>query len=276
MFADYALADIRAKSVALTERFIALAEATLAPLRGRACSVRGEAAERGSQVSLTHPEGYAVVQALIARGVVGDFRMPDVMRFGFAPLYVSPRRRGAGGAHAAPSAGGGGLGRTALSRAGGGDVRPARRSHVGTVVKRLNSISLLGALSRSRGRRLPSMVSARVRESPFTWRAGSRTRRGARRPAPPARLSRFLAWGMWGGGAVSPRVGGGRGRGGPGRRGGRRIGRRGRGWPGPRGPRTGSARSIHRNAARPTAPSTSEAGMRTTRMFTAAPRGAAR
>jgi len=48
-----------------------------------------QAAERGLHVSFTHPHGYAVVQALIARGVVGDFRSPDVMRFGFSPLYLS-------------------------------------------------------------------------------------------------------------------------------------------------------------------------------------------
>ena len=47
-----------------------------------------DASLRGSQVSLTHPEGYAIMQALIARGVIGDYRAPDILRFGFTPLYV--------------------------------------------------------------------------------------------------------------------------------------------------------------------------------------------
>ncbi|HSC19998.1 MAG TPA: hypothetical protein VLC74_13920, partial [Rhizomicrobium sp.] len=45
-------------------------------------------AERGGEVSLRHADGYAIMQALIADGVVGDFRAPDFMRFGFAPLYT--------------------------------------------------------------------------------------------------------------------------------------------------------------------------------------------
>jgi kynureninase len=47
-----------------------------------------DSAARGSQVSLRHPEGYAIMQALIARGVIGDFRPPDILRFGFTPLYL--------------------------------------------------------------------------------------------------------------------------------------------------------------------------------------------
>jgi kynureninase len=43
--------------------------------------------QRGSHVVFAHPEGYAVMQALIARGVIGDFRAPNLMRFGFCPLY---------------------------------------------------------------------------------------------------------------------------------------------------------------------------------------------
>jgi kynureninase len=76
---------LRAKSVALTERFIAQVEAHCPALT--LVSPRG-AALRGSQVCFAHPDAYAIVQALIARGVIGDFRAPDVLRFGFAPLYV--------------------------------------------------------------------------------------------------------------------------------------------------------------------------------------------
>jgi kynureninase len=46
-------------------------------------------AVRGSHVSLSHPDGYAIVQALIAEGIIGDFRAPNILRFGFAPLYLS-------------------------------------------------------------------------------------------------------------------------------------------------------------------------------------------
>jgi kynureninase len=77
---------VRAKSVALSELFI---EAVLERAGDELELASPRASERrGSHVSLRHPEGYAVVQALIARGVVGDFRAPDLCRFGFAPLYL--------------------------------------------------------------------------------------------------------------------------------------------------------------------------------------------
>jgi kynureninase len=81
---------LRRKSIALTGLFIDLVEQKCAGHGLELASPReGEA--RGSQVSVLHEDGYAVMQELIARGVVGDFRRPNLMRFGFAPLYLSYR-----------------------------------------------------------------------------------------------------------------------------------------------------------------------------------------
>jgi kynureninase len=78
---------VRARSNELCDAFIEAVESrcgtalTLATPR--------DANQRGSQVSFRHSEGYAVMQALIERGVIGDFRAPDILRFGFTPLYVT-------------------------------------------------------------------------------------------------------------------------------------------------------------------------------------------
>ncbi|MFT4011998.1 MAG: kynureninase [Paracoccus sp. (in: a-proteobacteria)] len=82
------MALLRAKSMAMTDLFIALVEQGCAGL-GLSLQSPREAAARGSQVSFTHENAYAVMQALIARGVIGDFRAPSTLRFGFAPLYLS-------------------------------------------------------------------------------------------------------------------------------------------------------------------------------------------
>ena len=79
------MADIRARSMTLTSQFIDEVEAQCPMLT--LVSPR-DAAQRGSQVSFQFDQGYAAMQALIARGVVGDFRAPDIMRFGFTPLYI--------------------------------------------------------------------------------------------------------------------------------------------------------------------------------------------
>ncbi|MCE9520984.1 MAG: kynureninase [Alphaproteobacteria bacterium] len=78
---------VRAKVESLTQTFVELAEERL--LRHGFDLISPRAAKmRGGQVSLAHPEGYAIMQALIARGLIGDYRAPDIVRFGFAPLYT--------------------------------------------------------------------------------------------------------------------------------------------------------------------------------------------
>ena len=87
------MAALRTKSLALTDLFIALVEERCAG-HGLELVTPRDHAQRGSQVCLSRAEGaYAIVQALIARGVIGDYRagdaqMPDILRFGFTPLYL--------------------------------------------------------------------------------------------------------------------------------------------------------------------------------------------
>jgi kynureninase len=87
VFEQTSMQAIRAKSLALTDLFIELVEARCGAHPLGLVTPR-EHARRGSQVSFTHPHGYAVMQALIARGVIGDYREPAIMRFGFTPLYT--------------------------------------------------------------------------------------------------------------------------------------------------------------------------------------------
>ncbi|MES2096666.1 MAG: kynureninase [Pseudomonadota bacterium] len=79
------MADVRARSLELSALFIAEVEARCPELE--LASPR-DGAMRGSQVSFRHPQGYAIMQALIANTVIGDFRAPDLIRFGFTPLYI--------------------------------------------------------------------------------------------------------------------------------------------------------------------------------------------
>ncbi len=88
VFEETTMEAIRAKSLQLTDLFIELVESRCAGHPLGLVTPR-EHARRGSQVSFTHPHGYAVMQALIERGVIGDYREPEIMRFGFTPLYTS-------------------------------------------------------------------------------------------------------------------------------------------------------------------------------------------
>lgn len=79
------MTDLRRASIALSDLFIARVEAECPEL---SLNSPRDGRERGSQVSFRHPQSYAVMQALIAQGVIGDFRAPDNIRFGFTPLYI--------------------------------------------------------------------------------------------------------------------------------------------------------------------------------------------
>jgi len=87
VFDDVVPGDLLAKSRSLSDHFIRMVEARCAG-HGLTLISPGDAARRGSHASFSHPEAYALCQALIARGVVGDFRAPDAIRFGFTPLYL--------------------------------------------------------------------------------------------------------------------------------------------------------------------------------------------
>ena len=88
VFEDVDMGALRRKGQDLGDLFIRLADQELAA-HGFGIASPRDAAARGSQVSLTHPQGYAIMQAIIDRGTIGDFRAPDILRFGFAGLYVS-------------------------------------------------------------------------------------------------------------------------------------------------------------------------------------------
>ncbi|HXP77807.1 MAG TPA: kynureninase [Stellaceae bacterium] len=87
LWSEVDLSALRAKSVALADLMIELVEEQGSGL-GLTLATTRDAERRGSQVSFAHPEGYAVMQALIARNVIGDYRAPDLIRFGLTPLYL--------------------------------------------------------------------------------------------------------------------------------------------------------------------------------------------
>ena len=85
IFQSVDMKSLRTKSRQLGDLFISLVEENR---MGLELASPREADMRGSHVSIRHPGGYAIMQALIERGVIGDFRAPDLMRFGFTPLYT--------------------------------------------------------------------------------------------------------------------------------------------------------------------------------------------
>jgi len=87
VFSDVDMRDLRGKSIALSELFIQLTESN-EDLDDLILVSPRDNGQRGSQLAFTHPKAFSISQALIGQGVIADFRAPDVLRFGFAPLYL--------------------------------------------------------------------------------------------------------------------------------------------------------------------------------------------
>lgn len=85
VFDEVDMGAVREKSLALTDLFMVLIEEWV---KGVEIATPRSPARRGSQVSLRHEHAFPIVQALIARNVIGDYRTPNIARFGFAPLYL--------------------------------------------------------------------------------------------------------------------------------------------------------------------------------------------
>lgn len=79
------MADLRATSLALMDQYITGVQAACPDL---ILATPRPHDQRGSQVSFRHPQAYAIMQAMIAHGVIGDFRAPDIIRCGFTPLFI--------------------------------------------------------------------------------------------------------------------------------------------------------------------------------------------
>lgn len=87
LFSHVDMSAVRQKSLALSDLFIELVDSRLSEHPVEVITPR-EHAHRGSQVSITHPEGFAIMSALIEAGIIGDYREPAVLRFGLTPLYI--------------------------------------------------------------------------------------------------------------------------------------------------------------------------------------------
>ena len=88
IFRDLDFYKLREESIKLSDLFIDMVEQTCSDLQLESPI---KPSERGSQVSFSHPSGYAIMQALIDRNIVGDFRAPNIIRFGITPLYINEK-----------------------------------------------------------------------------------------------------------------------------------------------------------------------------------------